>query len=314
MAFAPIIVFVYRRLDHTQQTISALQQNRHAADTDLYIFSDAPKTEDLRESVQAIRTFAKSITGFRTVTLVEREVHCGLAKSVIAGVTEVCRQHERVIVLEDDLVTSQHFLAYMNSALTFYQDYHRVFSISGYNLPLTRMAVPAGYPYDTFFNYRPMSWGWATWWDRWRTADWSVPGYEAFRQDPVEQQRFNRGGDDLTLMLQHQMEARIDSWYIRWCYTHYRQGAVSLYPLNSYINNIGLDGSGTHSPIPLIRFANDLSRSKPEVIFPLPVEVDPDVMACFVRAWAPDSAPPLPPWRRVAQRLKRLLMPVMGKR
>lgn len=306
MDFAPIVLFVYRRPEHTQRTLQALRDNAGAAQSDLFIFADAPKTPADVDAVAAVRAIAHAAAGFRSVTITESVSHLGLAQSVIQGVSTVCRQYGRVIVLEDDLLSAPTFLTYMNSALDYYETFYRVYSISGYNLSPTHLALPTDYTADVFYNYRPMSWGWATWWSRWQTADWAVTDYAEFLASPRWQRLFNRGGHDLTPMLQHQMEGRIDSWYIRWCYTHCRQGAVSLYPVHSYIDNIGHDGTGTHSSQTITRFRTDLSLCKASVTFPLPVEVDADVMDHFVRAWSPLPAPPRP-WSRIRQRIGRLL-------
>ena len=43
MRLAPIVHFTYNRPVHTRQTIDALLKNEYAAESDLIIFSDAPK-------------------------------------------------------------------------------------------------------------------------------------------------------------------------------------------------------------------------------------------------------------------------------
>lgn len=48
-------------------------------------------------------------------------------------------------------------------------------------------------------------------------------------------------------MLDRQMEGAIDSWAIRWCYAQSKLDALTVYPVHSLVQNIGLDGSGTHS-------------------------------------------------------------------
>ncbi len=45
------------------------------------------------------------------------------------------------------------------------------------------------------------------------------------------------------------MNGRINSWAIRWCYNQFKENKVTVYPIKSYVNNIGTDLSGTHSPI-----------------------------------------------------------------
>src|SRR3990167_9660533 len=107
---APIVLFVYNRLRHTRKTIEALKENYLAKDSDVFIFSDGPKNEIDKPGVEEVRNYVKTISGFRSVNVVEREKNLGLANSIISGVTEVVNKFGKVIVLEDDLVTSPYFL------------------------------------------------------------------------------------------------------------------------------------------------------------------------------------------------------------
>lgn len=244
---APVIVFVYNRPEHTSRTIEALSRNSLAQETDLIIFSDGSKGESDCRSVTEVRASISTVPDsgrFRSVRIYEAERNRGLAGSVIAGVTRVIDEAGRVIVLEDDHVTTRDFLTFMNDALVRYQSDQRVWSISGYCPPIT---LPADYAKPVYFTHRASSWGYATWKDRWDQVDWCVTDYPSFRRSWAARARFNRGGRDMAPMLDRQMEGAIDSWAIRWCYAQSKLDALTVYPLHSLVQNIGLDGSGTHS-------------------------------------------------------------------
>ncbi|MBL0226753.1 MAG: glycosyltransferase, partial [Geobacteraceae bacterium] len=113
---APVTLFVYNRPWHTRRTIESLQLNDLAADSDLFIYADGPKSSDHAGVVQEVREFIRGIGGFKSITVIEREQNLGLARSIIFGVSEVVNKFGRIIVLEDDLVTSRHFLQFMNRA------------------------------------------------------------------------------------------------------------------------------------------------------------------------------------------------------
>ena len=117
MNYAPIALFVYNRPQHTLETVQALLKNPECAQSDLYIFSDAAKNLDAQDAVSEVRAYVRQISGFQTISIIEREENWGLANSIIDGVTQLCRQYGKVIVLEDDLETSPHFLKYMNFKL-----------------------------------------------------------------------------------------------------------------------------------------------------------------------------------------------------
>lgn len=245
--YAPVVLFVYNRLDHTMGVIESLSANLLAKETELYVFSDAAKTEKGLEKVQEVRQYINCTawhSKFKKVTLVQAEKNKGLARSVITGVTDVLEKYEKVIVIEDDLILSPYFLNYMNEALAYYQSDEKIWSISGYSFPMRSLKR---YPHDVFYTYRGCSWGWATWLDRWKTVDWDVKDYSAMMNDDKWIDRFNRGGADLANMLRLQVEGKIDSWAIRWCFAQSNQDMYTVYPKCSYLQNAGCDGSGTHS-------------------------------------------------------------------
>ena len=111
---APVCLFTYNRLAETKKTIEALQQNFLATETNVFIFSDYPKNDSAKYAVTAVRSYIKNVTGFKSVTVIERDENFGLAKSIKMGVSQVIKEFGRVIVLEDDLLTSQNFLNFMN--------------------------------------------------------------------------------------------------------------------------------------------------------------------------------------------------------
>ena len=246
MELAPIVLFVYNRPWHTRQTVKALQKNELAIESKLFIYSDAPKNEQVKNSVQEVRQYIQTINGFKSIIIRKRKQNCGLAKSIIKGVTEVINEYGCIIVLEDDLITSPMFLNYMNYYLNAYKNEHKIFSITGFNYPKNLFNIPDDYTYSIYFGYRCMSWSWATWLDRWDKVDWGIKDFKTFVQDKKSKKLFNRGGDDLTDMLKSQIEEKIDSWAIRWCHAHYKHNSYCIYPINSLIKNLGFDGTGMH--------------------------------------------------------------------
>ncbi|MEW9179912.1 glycosyltransferase [Bacillus mycoides] len=246
---APVIIFVYNRPEHTIQTIEALSKNELARESNVFIFSDAAKNEESVEKVKVVRDYIDSVEEkkyFKSFTITKSEANKGLAKSVIHGVSEIIGKYGKVIVLEDDLITAPDFLTYMNDALDYYCNLDKVWSISGYNIPI---AFPKDYKSEIYYSYRGCSWGWATWKNRWDQVDWDVKDYAEFKSSRRLKNRFNRGGRDMANMLDSQMEGIIDSWAIRWCYTQSKRNLLTVYPVKSRVKNIGLDGSGTHSGI-----------------------------------------------------------------
>ena len=136
MNLSPIVLFVYNRPAHTQRAIESLESNRLAEESELFIFSDAPQDDKVAEGVRAVRNYLKTIKGFKKVIINERDKNLGLSGNIIAGVTDIVTRYGKVIVLEDDLVVSRHFLDFMNDALLFYENEPKVISVCGYMYPI----------------------------------------------------------------------------------------------------------------------------------------------------------------------------------
>jgi hypothetical protein len=241
---APIGLFTYSRPAHAAHVVKSLLRNREAADSELFVFSDAAKTPDDAASVAAVRKLIASVQGFRRIELIERDRNLGLAGSIVEGVTRLCASHGRAIIVEDDIVVSPFFLRYMNEALERYSDDDRVISIGGYMYPLAE-PLP-----ETFFLRMPDCWGWATWKRGW---DHYEPDGAALLAE-IRNRRLTRrfdleGSYRYTRMLENQIAGRNDSWAVRWYAKAFLLGRLSLYPGRSVTRNIGNDGSGVHSGV-----------------------------------------------------------------
>ncbi|OXS79114.1 glycosyltransferase [Domibacillus enclensis] len=243
---APILLFVYNRPDTTKKTIEALIKNELSKESELYIFSDAAKDTSQKKKVDEVRKIIHDVNGFKNVHLKIEEKNKGLANSIIDGVTKVAENQGKVIVLEDDLITSPWFLRYMNDTLNLYEDNSKIWSISGYSPAIN---FPEDYNNDLYLTGRACSWGWATWNSRWKLIDWDISNYSSFKKDKKQKKAFNRQGNDMSFMLRNQMKGYIDSWAIRWCYNQFLNNSLTIYPRYSYIENIGFKNSSTHGSL-----------------------------------------------------------------
>ena len=246
MQLAPIVLFTFNRLEHTKKTIEYLRKNALANESDLYIFSDGPRNSNEAKKVEKVREFLESVDGFKSVNIIKEESNKGLAKSVIGGVTDIISRYKKVIVLEDDLVTSPNFIAYMNDALDLYKERKDIWSIAGYS---PNINIPNQYDKEVYLVGRASSWGWATWEDRWILNDWDIKDYNSFKNNRQEKKSFNTRGTDMAPMLEDQMKGRIDSWAVRWVYNQFKNNMLSVYPTKSLVRNVGNDLSGTHTAI-----------------------------------------------------------------
>lgn len=260
---SPIILFVYNRLYETKLSVDSLKKNFLAKESNLYIFSDGPKNDSDICNVDKVRDYVKSIDGFKKIKIFESGSNKGLANSIIDGVSKIINQYEKVIVLEDDLVVSKNFLDFMNQALFFYEKNSKIFSISGYTMDLPSLDK---YSFDYYVGCRASSWGWGTWKYQWNQIDWEIKDYNQFKYNLLSQIKFSRGGSDMPGMLKKQMNGKIDSWAIRWCYNQYKKDLLTIFPSKSKLNSIGSGPNATHTKS-IDRFFSEIDTSDKKEFF-----------------------------------------------
>jgi FkbM family methyltransferase len=222
--------------------LEALEKNDLASNSILYIIADGPKENANPEALQKIeetRKIIKSRQWCKEVIISEKEKNSGLADSIISGVTEVVNKHGKVIVLEDDIVTSKGFLKYMNDALTLYQNEKKVMHVSGYMFPV-KGKLPT-----TFFYKQTSCWGWATWSDKWRLLNTcAIELFEDLNKSKKIKFADIDGTNQFINQLKSNIEGKIKTWAVLWHFSVFMNDGLSLHPKKSLVRNIGHDGSG----------------------------------------------------------------------
>lgn len=243
--FAPIVLFVYCRPNHTKQTVDALLLNKEAADSDLIIYSDAPKNEGAKDGVEQTRRYIHSITGFKNISIIERDRNWGLAKNLIDGISTVVNKYGKVIVIEDDIKVSPYCLKYFNDGLELFKNEKKMASLHAYTIPHDDIGE------DTFLMRGADCWGWATWKRAW---DLYTDNPIDLKKQLIERNLVKEFELDYTFpymdMLQARIEGKISSWAISWYASTFLNDMYTMYPNISMASQIGMDGIGaTHSGV-----------------------------------------------------------------
>ena len=243
MTLAPIIVFAYDRPEHLRRTLEALAKNDKAQESVLFIYCDGAKpnaTEEQQLRIAKSREVAHATVGFKEVQVVERDHNVGLMDNIVGGTTEIVNQYGRVIVFEDDMITSPGTLNYFNDALEVYKDEEKVMHIVSYMFP-HRYPLP-----ETFFYQVPYpGGGWATWKRAWKYYPKDItPLYNYWKNDWKTFNYWDHDGHDLIDQLVNNYQGTLRTWFIRWYAELFRQGGLVLYPGRSLVTNIGFDGTG----------------------------------------------------------------------
>jgi len=234
-----IILFVYNRPEHTREMLKGLQRNNISK---LYIFSDGIKDGKDKNSVGKVRNLIDSIDWCET-EIIKNERNKGLANSIVDGINYVLERHERIIVLEDDCIPSDDFIAFMEKCFDKYENNGKVMNVTGYSLPIT---IPDNYPCDVYFSYRSSSWGWGTWRRAWKYFDRNKSILAEIEKSSNLRKKINRAGEDLIPMLKNQINGKLNSWAVFWSINIIKNNGVCVNPVKSKIQNTGHDGTGTH--------------------------------------------------------------------
>ena len=96
----PVALFAYARPEHLKRALACLRENKVPL---IYAFADGPKTPEIAPRVRKVREILHQVD-WCEIHIIEHESNFGLGSSILAGVSEVFKEHEMLIVFEDDLV------------------------------------------------------------------------------------------------------------------------------------------------------------------------------------------------------------------
>src|ERR1035437_4025186 len=166
----PVALFAYNRANILKRTLDCLKNNKIEV---LYIFCDGPKDNiDDQRKVKEVRDLVAGISWIKP-NVVEQDKNIGLDDSIRKGVSHVFQEHDKVIVVEDDVQVAPGFYSYMSSCLNHFEGNKSVAGVTALRYPFPQK-VFKGYPYDVFFAPRFSSWGWGTWRDVWEKIDFNT--------------------------------------------------------------------------------------------------------------------------------------------
>ena len=213
----------------------------------MLIISDAPARDIDKEKVDVVRKYLLTISGFKSLEIIEQPVNLGVDFNIINGIEELSKRFERFIIIEEDIVVAPDFLNYINQALNFYEHNPLILCISGFSYI---KKIPKNYNFDVYFAAATNSWGWATWSNKIKDVNWLLEGgdKEEFLTSKKIQKQFNEWGSDRSRMLRNTLENKIRAWDIRLDYDQFKKGTYTIYPIKTLTENIGFgrdDASNT---------------------------------------------------------------------
>lgn len=239
-SFAPVIIPTLNRYEHLRRCIESLAKCTHAKETELIIGLDYPPSEKYEKGWKMIREYLPTVTGFKKVTILNREHNLGAVVNMDALIEFACQTNDCYIFSEDDNEFSPNFLDFINKGLEKYKDDTHVFSISGYNYPISM----EGYDKNVYGTYHFSAWGCGFWRDK--RIILTNKEFIKFIFTPSHFFKFLKKSPSHLISLLYmflKQEIHADASFEIYCCIN---NWISIFPTVSKVRNWGHDGSGLH--------------------------------------------------------------------
>ena len=245
MIYYPVVIPTLNRYEHFRRCVESLARNTHADQTELVIGLDYPPSEKYMAGYQEIKEYLSSISGFKKVTIFERETNWGPGKNNTALIEYVYERFDAVITTEDDNEFSPCFLDYMNIMLNHYRDDQRIVTTGGY-LPVDFHCISSS---GLLFTRESNAWGCGIWRDKTGTAkELRDTAVSVLQSLPRAWKSFRTYPACFRMLIS--MVSRNTGWgdVIR-TQNNIVNGTFQVRPTMSLVRNWGNDGSGIHCRI-----------------------------------------------------------------
>lgn len=236
----PVLIVAHRRLDKVRQVVEACVA--HCVQ-DVTVVIDGPRSLQEARLLDDVEACVRDAPWPGEARVLRREQNLGVGLSVPAACDYMFLRHRAAIVLEDDCVPTSEFLRFAGKSLNAFASDRRIGLISGVSLvPGLHARAPV------LLSRFPLTWGWATWRDRWTKYRHSLVGWRsrlAFRSlvadlGPIPaldwMRLFDATSDPSPLVWDHQMT------FMLWA-----ERQRSLNPLIDLVENIGFDGQASNT-------------------------------------------------------------------
>ena len=243
--YSPIVVFTFLRLKKLKRLIKTLKKSKISNKSEIYFFSDNAKNDKEIKEIKKVRSYLKSITGFKKKNIILRKKNFGNGKNIINGINFIFKKHDRAIVLEDDLEVGKNFLLFMNLCLDKYKNEKKIWHISGWNFEFK----PNNNRFDVFFSRNMNCWGWGTWKNRWKKFEKKPDKLiKFFNKNKNKIYEFNLSNKiDYYGQIIRNKNRKINTWAVFWYAQIFKNGGLCLSPNNSLVINDGFDRHSEHS-------------------------------------------------------------------
>jgi len=237
-----LAIFAFNRPLHLSNVYNEIKKNGATQRYCFHFFHDGPKDSETQEIHASIAVTESFVLILRNYEIKINAANLGLARSIKNGLNSVFSVHQKAVILEDDIIPQTHFFDVMDYFLDTEVNNALIGSVTGANTT----KFPIFSRSDFLLSGRHSSWGWATWANRWNEIDWER-AESNFLNDKNLLKKVRRVSPDLVRYAQLQQEKKIDSWATFMNIDFIRRNLLCIVPKYNMVQNIGFDGSGTHS-------------------------------------------------------------------
>lgn len=236
----PVLILGYKRVAEIEKIVDVLSASNACC---IIISMDGPQRTEVSSSNSRLKKLATKVSSTTNLVLRNLPHNLGIAEHLYHAVSRVLETHECVIVLEDDCIPATGFYSYMTQALRTHQGDMNVGTIAA-DAHVFRRRNRA-YVESSIY---PLTWGWATWADRWSRFDPQLSNFnereinDAIRKahaSPFVRRHWSR-------RVKESISDR-NMWDAQWTVYQWLNNYETLNPSIPLINNIGHDGNATHT-------------------------------------------------------------------
>ncbi len=260
----PVVFCTFNRYDITMKVFEKIKAARPQK---LYLVSDAPRHDEEKKAVMAIRFEIEKRADWGCEFVgIYADRNMGCAKRISSALDQVFENEESAIILEDDCYPADSFFEYCQTLLEQYRDDERIMSIGGSTLIDYKPQEEIDYYFTTEF----CCCGWATWKRSWDLFDYDMRDYPEMikaKKGYFKKLFFDKRAY-WNYMAQWKALYRSPEKF-SWAYIFFYESAVNgkLNILSSVnlIDNLGFDGEATHTDNTLDYYVTEIE----ELSFPL---------------------------------------------
>lgn len=226
-----VLIIAYRR---NQNVIDLIETLMLSGVSKIYVAIDGSKANPHLSSDQSLNLQLHIFQDKRNLQLKiwQRESNLGPAVSVITAIEWFFKNEDSGVILEDDLKLNSDSVKFFSEALTVFADQKSIGLISGSNF-WGEIGAQDSLPFSSY----PLTWGWATWRDRWETL--RKPFFCEYTINLSSMTLFERSF--WKTGIENCMERKQDAWDIPFAANFKSLKMKAVIPHRNLVTNIGFD-------------------------------------------------------------------------